>query len=149
MSICVLKWGAQCSVRRGRAGLNSFKYYRAWAGSRNECSSTKNFQLTTDFKCSHLKSRTYRTDRFPAAAVADAPVHAARIDAQAVSAVTAVRVERTRPIVAVTTRTADITIATITRRRKKYRVSVYFTCYFISVYSIFGCPFPNTIWSIF
>ena len=93
-----------------------------------------------------------RTHRSPAATVVVEGVvvvevvrtYVAQTEVQVVSALVDVLVERTRPVVAVTTRkeTAGVAIA---RNRKKNGVTILFTCYFISIYSVLGCPSPSAV----
>ena len=73
------------------------------------------------------------------------PAHIARIEEQVASVVAVVRIERARPVGAITARTGEIATEAIARRREKYTVAVLLTCYFITVYSILCGPCPCTV----
>ena len=64
-----------------------------------------------------------RTHRLPVATAAVAQTGAIVVSHTAVA-----RVERTRPVVAETARRVEIAVVAIARSRKKYEVTVYFTC---------------------
>ena len=100
---------------------------------------------TNSFLIGAKRLWAHRADRLPE--VADAvvvPAHAARIEAQVAGEAAAVREERTRPVEADTACTTKIVAVATASRRKKYGVTVYFTCYFISVYTVLSCPFQST-----
>ena len=89
-----------------------------------------------------LANGTHRSSEVTVAVV---PTYVVRIEVQVIGVAAVVRVKRTRPIAAVTARTAETAVAAMARSRKKYRVTVYFTCYFISVYSVLGGPCPSAV----
>ena len=67
------------------------------------------------------------------------------MEEQVVSFATIARIKRTRPVLTVTARTVKIAIVAIASRRKKNRVAVLLTCYFITIYSILSDPLPSTV----
>ena len=93
----------------------------------------------------HLILLANRSHRSPVVTGVVVPVHAAQIEVQVIGVVAAARVKRTRPIVAVVACIVEIAIVAIARRRKKYGVTVLFTCYFISCYSVLSGPRPSAI----
>ena len=107
-------------------------------------------ELCLFFACYGKFLRTllaYCADRPPVVTAAVVPIYGVRIEDHVVSvvAVAVVRVERTRPVVAVTARTVEIAVVAIARSRKKYGVTILYACYFISVYSVLSGPCPSAV----
>ena len=87
-----------------------------------------------------------RTHRPPAATVVVVePSYAVRMEVHVIGVVAEERLNRTRPIVAETAHIAGTAVVAIARSRKKYGITVYFTCYFVSVYSVLCDPCPSAV----
>lgn len=78
-------------------------------------------------------------------AIADAPAHTARIEVQAARVARIALEERTRPIVAVGTDTANRSTIAVACRRQKYAVAVGFACHFAAIDSVLGGPCPSAV----
>lgn len=105
----------------------------------NKYCQTVPLNSTYNFGLVYIKAlATNRTNLVTNVAILVDPAHIDRTEAQVVRVERIALVERTRPIVAIGT---DIAAC----RRQEYAVSVGFTGYFVSLYSIFCGPSPSAI----
>ena len=73
------------------------------------------------------------------------PALLARREVHEAGKVAVVREERTRPVAAGVACTAAIVVVAKARRRKKYGITVLFTCYFASSYPVLSGPCPGAV----
>ena len=81
----------------------------------------------------------------PIAAIAAVPPHATRTEAQVVRAAQAVRVERTRPAVAVAACVAEVAIVATACGGEEYTIAIALAGHFVTIHSILSCPGPSAI----
>ena len=92
-----------------------------------------------------LMLRANRADGTTAGAIAAAPVHVARIEAEAPRAARVALVERRRPKVAAAADIVEIRAVAIARSGKKNGVAIGLACYLVTVYAILRGPRPSAV----
>ena len=106
-----------------------------------------NFRVRQNCQITHQLLTQYGTHRPTVVAIVVAPAHVARFEVQDVSVARVARVKRTTPTVAVRTRIVQLRTAAVARSRQENTITICFTCYLITIYTILSCPSPSTVFT--